>query len=171
MPLTPLVVSALLAAAPAPKPKPDVTSLDAWNAFVAEREGWCRQYRAAPNDKKKASIFGKYAKATQQRTFAMEGVVATVVRIEETHGGGALILDVKTPFGECSNGDVWTAGSPYRVEKGSRVFEVARELAEGAPVVVSLARVRPWHSELQPEASMCNGRWIVQYGRVETATR
>jgi hypothetical protein len=158
----PMLLAAMLAAAtpPAKAPAPKVED---WQTFIDRRDGWCREYRAAPSDKKRAAVFKKYSKAVKDRMYGSATLPAVVTGIEETHGGVNLILRVSTARGECSNDDVWSADSPYHVEKGSAVFDAVRGLREGQAVTVSIARIRPWHSELQPGDSLCNGRWLVQF--------
>jgi len=163
------VAATVLASAAGAKEAP--AGLADWAAFIDERQQWCQRYRATPDQKKRAALFAKYTGAIKKKRFAAAAVPATVTGVESTHNGSKVTLDVRTPYGECTNSDVWALDSLYHIDRGTRLYDQVLELAEGQAVLVSLANVKPWHNELLPEASMCNGRWLVRYTTVERAKK
>ena len=161
--LSALVLTTVLTAAAAKvAPKPDDL-----NAFVAERQRSCLEYRAASDAKKKTKLFSRYAKAAKQKSYSVASVQATVTDIETTADTGRISLTVSTPFGECTNRDLWAVNSAYHVEKGTPLYEAIEGLADGDEVTVSLALVKPWLDDVFQEESVCGKRWVVQYTRLE----
>lgn len=134
--------------------------------FVAKREGACTKYKAESNEIKASKVFTEYFAQAEAAGYKVENITGTIEKIETSHGGGDVTLEVKTEFGEFSSNDI-LQGDKRELKKGSAIYNALAEMSVGDPVTFSAKMIVPSKNPFSEKVSVCGDKWLALFTSVK----
>lgn len=133
--------------------------------FVAKREAACEKYRAESNEIKASKVFSEYIAQAESAGYKVEDFEGTIDEIETTHGGGEVILKIKTSIGDFSSNDI-LQGHKRSLKKNGKVYNALADMSVGDTVLFSASLIAPEKGFMERQA-VCGDDWVALFTSVK----
>lgn len=134
-------------------------------AFVTDRAAACDKYKAESNEIKASKVFSDYIAKSDAAGYKVDDWSGTIDKIETSHGGGEVMLKIKTDHGTFDSNDI-LQGNKRSLPKGGKVYNALAEMSVGDDVIFSAKLVAPYKGFTE-RGAICGDDWVALFTSVK----